>query len=824
METFAQDLRYGLYLLRKHPGFAVVAIGTLAFGIGANTVLFSAVNAALFRPTYADRPAELVSLFNGGRDRQGTSNHSYPAYVDLRNATAEILSGLAAYTTRPVNMIVGQQVQRINVGLVSANYLTVLGVRPLAGRDFLPEEDVSPGAHAVVLISENLWRQRFAAASPRGDQQVWLTNRPYTVVGVVPDDAARMALVVAIDVFVPIMMQGAIRGGRDYLTERGSSDFMVIGRLRPGMTLSRAQQSVDRVVQRLQDSDPTAWRTSEGRPRPVTVVSEAESRGLFELRGWVIGFAALLMAVVCAVLIMACANLANVLLARGLARRHELAVRAALGASRARLVRQLLTETFVIAGLGGIGGFLVALWVKELLRIFQPNIGVPLSIDLSLDLRVFAFSAAVTLLSMVASGLAPAMQVASPELVSSLQEGPRTMSGSRRASRLRMLLLVGQVAVSVLLLVGAALLMRGLARVGSIDLGFDQHRIALLSVDLAMQGYAPDRGRAFVDEALARVREVPGVAVADVASRVPLGFNRTNVTLVPEGHEFPADRRPEFGFNRIGPDYFRVMGIPVLAGRGFTAQDRADGPRVIVVNEDLARRYWPAGEALGKRLYTQNGQAIEIVGIVKSSTYDSLMQDQPQPFVYLPLSQNEATALTIHARTTVPPATLLEVLRRKLTAIDPRLPVFDVKTMSEHVAVPLLPIRMGASLLGLFGAVALGLASIGLYGALAAFVGQRTREIGVRLALGAPRRSIFRFVLKQGLRPLLWGTLLGLLPCVAVALVAMIEVFRDETVPLGDVAFIVGAVVAQLAVALLVCWIPAWRAVRLNPIVALRSE
>jgi putative ABC transport system permease protein len=823
METLGQDLRYGLYLLRKHPGFAIVAIATLAFGIGANTVLFSAVNAALFRPTHAERPAELVSLFNGGRDRQGTSNHSYPSFVDLRNGTAEALSGLAAYTTRPVNLILGQHVERINVGLVSANYLNVLGVRPVAGRAFLPEEDATPGAHAVALISEGLWRQRFGAAPLRGDQQVWLANRPYTVVGVVPDAAARMALIVKIDVFVPIMMQGAIRGGRDYLSERGSADFMLIGRLRPGMTLPRAQQSVDRLIQRLQDTDPVSWTTPEGRLRPMTVVSEAESRGLFELRGWVIGFATLLMAAVCAVLMMACANLANVLLARGLARRHELTVRAALGASRRRLVRQLLTETFAIAGLGGFGGFLVALWVKELLRVFEPNIGVPLSIDLSLDARVFAFSAAVTLLAMVASGLAPALQVTSPQLVSNLQEGHRTTSGGRRVSRLSRLLLVAQVAVSVLLVVGAALLLRGLTRLAAIDLGFDQTRIALLSVDLAMHDDASERRRTFVDDALAQVREVPGVTAAAVASRLPLGFNRTNVTLLPEGHEFRPDQRPAFGFNRISPDYFRVMGIPLLIGRAFTAQDRAEGPRVAIVNENLARRYWPAGEAIGKRLYTENGQALEIVGVVKGSTYDTLMQD-PQPFVYLPLAQNGTAALTIHARTTVPPALLLEDLRRKLTAIDPRLPVFDVKTMDEHVAVPLLPIRMGASLLGLFGAVALGLASIGLYGALASFVSQRTREIGVRMALGAPRRKIFRFVLNQGVRPLLWGTLLGLLPCVTLALVAVIEVFRDERVPLGDIAFIGGILAVQMAVALLVCWIPARRAVRLDPVVALRAD
>jgi predicted permease len=823
MESFRYDLRHGLQLLRKHPGFSVVAVVTLAVAIGANTALFSVVNAAFFRPIHAQNPAELVSLFNGGPDRQGTSNHSYPAYVELRDGTRDVFSGLAAYTTRPANMVAGRQARRINVGLVSANYFSVLGVQPVAGRDFLVEEDVTPGGHAVALISESLWQREFGQAAVRGGQQLWLTNRPYTILGVVPDVATRMALVVKVDVFVPIMMQGPIRGGRDYLSERGSAEFMLVGRLRPGLSQREAQQGVDRAVQRLQAHNPASWTAAHGRPRAVTVVSEAQSRGLFELRGWLIGFSTFLMAIVCAVLVMACANLANVLLARGLARRQELAVRASLGASRARLVRQLLTETCLLAGLGGLGGILVAVWVKGLLRIFEPNLGVPLSIDLSLDARVFAFSVAVTLLAMVASGLAPALQVTSPQLVSSLQEGQRTLSGGRHASRLRTLLLVGQVAVSVSLLVGAALFLRGLTRLASIDLGFDRHHVALLSIDLGMQEDSPDRRQAFVTEALARVRDLPGVATADVASRVPLGFNRTTITLTPEGYEFTPDDRPAFGFNRIGPEYFRVMGIPLLAGRQFTAADRVDATRVAVVNAEFAHRYWPAGGALGKRLHTENGHAIEIVGVVKGSADDTIME-KPRPFVYLPLAQHDAAALTLHARTTVPPETLLEELRQAVEAIESRVPVFDVKTMAEHVAAPLLPIRMGATLLGLFGALALGLAAIGLYGALASFVRQRTQEIGVRIALGAPRRHMRRFVLKQGLRPLLWGTLLGLLPCGLLALIVVVEVFRDETIRFSDVAFVGVVIALQLGLALLVCWIPARRAMRLDPVVAMRGD
>jgi len=821
VDTLWQDVRHGLRLLRNYPSFALVAVVTLALGIGANTALFSVVNTALFRPAYAANPAELVSIFNGDRDRHGTSNHAYPDYVDLRDGSTDLLSGLAAFTTRPVNLIAGQSVERINVGLVTANYFRALGVKPLIGRDFLPEENVTPGAHPVALVSEGLWRRQLGALTELGNQQVWLNNKPYAVVGIVPDAVSRMVIVVKVDVFVPVMMQGAVRGGRDYLSERASADFMLVGRLRPGVTLARAQSGIDRLVGRLGQQNPDAW-TKQGRPRPVTVISESQSRGLFELRGWVVGFASVLMIGVGAVLLIACANLANVQLARGLSRRQELAVRVSLGASRARLVRQLLTETLVIALIGGLGGLLLALWAKGVFRVFEPRIGVPLVIDLSLDYRVFAFSAAATILATLVFGLAPALQVTSPQLVSSLQEGQRTVVGSRRISRLRSLLLLGQVAVSVILLVCGGSFLRVLTKLTSIDLGFGPDRIALLSVDLSMQDYPPERGRAFVDEALTRLRHVPGVTAVDLAGRVPLGFSRVRMALSPEGYVFPPEQIPGFGFNRIGPSYFQVMGIAILAGRPFTAQDRDGAPRVAIVNETAARRYWPSQAAVGKRLYEQHGSPLEIIGVVSTSKYESLTEEAV-PFVYLPLAQNYTSALTVHARTAAAPQVSLDPLRRTLMAIDADLPVFDVKTMNEQIAVGVSPLRLGAGLAGLFGVLALGLACIGLYGTLSYFVSQRTAEIGIRLALGAQRRQLLALVIRQGMGPLFWGTMLGLLPCVILGFVLALEIYPTYEVVLADVAFLVGIVIAQGSVAWLACWIPARRAVRLAPAVALRS-
>jgi predicted permease len=806
-----QDLRYAGAMLLKHPGFSLVAILTLALGIGANAAIFSLVNTALLRPIHADKPEQLVSIFRGDKDRNGTSNHSYPDYLDLRRESADLVSGLAAFTTRPVNLLAGRDTQRINVGLISDNYFHVLGVRPLAGRDLLPDENESPGARAVALISEGLWRRQFGATVDLAGRDVWLNNTRYDVVGVVPDLAARMAVVVKVDVFVPAMMQGAIRGGRQYLDDRRSADFMVMGRLRPGVTLPRAQAGFDRLVGHLQAQAPDVW-TVDGRPRPITVVPESQSRGLFELRGWIVGFATLLMGAVGAVLLIACGNLANVLLARGLSRRHELAIRVSLGASRARLIRLLLAESLLLAVLGGATGFLVSLWVKSLFGVFEPQIGVPFVIDLRLDYRVFAFCAGITVLATLACGLAPALQVTTPALVSGLREGTQTLAGGRRVSRLRRILLTAQVAMSVVLLMCAGLFLRGLNKLASIDLGFTPDRVALLSIDASLSA-----DRSLPERALAKLNQVPGVVAADVASRAPMGLSRLRMTLQPEGLDVSPDEAPAFGFNAIGPRYFDVMRIPLVAGRAFTPQDREGTPRVAIINDIAARRFWHDRNPIGKRLREQNGSTLEIVGVAKTAKYDSLTL----PFVYLPIAQHPRQTLTFHVRTQDAPERVLDTLRRELLALDPHLPVFDVKTMNEQLGVQLLPARLGATLLGIFGALALALACIGLYGAMAYFVSQRTSEIGIRLALGAPRRTVLAMILKQGLSPLVWGTLIGLVPIAIISIAAAVELF--DVTPL-DLTILAGVFAAQLTVAALACWLPVRRAVRLDPAVALRQD
>src|SRR5437773_8303377 len=439
------DFKFAFRQLLKNPGFTAVAVLTLALGIGANTAIFSLANFALFGSSPAEKPHELVSVFFGDSRGQGTSNHSYADYMDYRRETADVMSGIAAFTPVPANLLVGQGTERVSAGLVSDNYFSVLGVRPIVGRTFSPAENQTPGAHPVAVISESLWRRQFGSDRNVTSNAIWLNNASYTVVGVVPESAARMVAVVKVDVFVPAMMQGVVGQGRDYLSERGNKEFMVVGRLRPGVTPFQAQSRFNVLASQLAKQYPEAW-TDQGRVRPLTVVPRSQTQLPFELRGYVVGFVALLLCVVGTVLLIACANIANFLLARATARRREMAVRLALGASRWRIIRQLLTESLLLSIAGGAAGLLVAFWVTELFATFVPSLGVPLVFNLAIDFHVLAFNLAVTLATAVAFGLAPALQASRPEVVQGLREGEDAPVFGRHRFSLRNMLVVGQVA------------------------------------------------------------------------------------------------------------------------------------------------------------------------------------------------------------------------------------------------------------------------------------------------------------------------------------------------------------------------------------------
>ena len=820
MQILLQDTRYALRQLRKSPGFTAVAVLTLALGIGANTAIFSLVNSALLKPMPGENSNQLVSIFFGDPEGHGLSNHSYADYLDYRKESGDVLSGLAAYTTLPANLVVGQATERINVGLVSDNYSSVLGVIPILGRAFLPEENSKPGGDFTAVISESLWRRLFGENRALGGKTVWLNNASYNVIGVVPEQTARMTNIVKIDVFVPAVMEGVLGGDTDYLSKRQNKEFMVVGRLQTGVALGQAQAKFNLIADRLQKLYPDAW-TENGHAHALSLVPYSSVP--FELRGLIVGFVGLLMGGVGVVLLIACNNLSSFLLARGITRKKEIAVRLVLGASRWRLVQQLLTENLVIGLLGGTLGFLLALWTKGLLTRFTPNIGVPLVIDLSLDYRVFGFSIIVTLLTTVAFGLAPALQSTKADANQGLKEADQAQTVGKRRARLRNWLMIGQVAVSLVLLMCASIFLSSVFKLRTIDLGFRPNNLALLSVNPAMQGYSPQRSREFILQANQRLKAVPGVQAVAAASRVPMGLSSVRDQILP--YDYGSSQVPTpalVGSNSVSPSYFEAMRIPLLRGRSFEAQDREGAPPVAIVNDVLARRFWPNQEPLGKRIRKLDGRTFEVIGVAKTGKYDTL-GEEALPFVYLPLDQSDGyrSELTFHIRTTIPPEPLLDTFRRQLVVLNPELTVFDVETMNEHLADSLLLVRMGAILLSVFGGLALGLASLGLYGLIGYLVRQRTREMGIRMALGANPRDLLRLVLKQGMKLTLSGAAIGSVLGFGISVLIASQLYGVTAV---DIATLAGAASIQFGVALLACWFPARRAMRVDPMRALRTE
>jgi len=523
------------------------------------------------------------------------------------------------------------------------------------------------------------------------------------------------------------------------------------------------------------------------------------------------------------VLLIACNNLANFQLARGMARKKEIAVRLALGASRGRLVQQFLTENLVVGLLGGTLGFVLALWTKGLLAKFTPNIGVPLVIDLSLDYRVFGFSVVMTLFTAVAFGLAPALQATKTDANEGLKEADQTQTVGQRRARLRNWLMVGQVAVSLVLLMCASIFLSSVFKLRSIDLGFNPSNLALLSVNPNMEGYSPGRTKEFIWQATERLRAVPGVQTVAVASRVPMGLSSVLDQILPYAQIGAHVQTPFFvGSNRVDPSYFEAMRIPLVRGRAFAPQDRDGEPLVAIVNEALARRSWPNQESVGQFIQRLDGRTFEVIGVTKTGKYDSLSEESV-PFVYFPFDQTDgySSELTFYVRTAIPPEPLLDAFRQQVVAHNPALPVFDVETMDQHLADSLLLVRMGAILLSVFGGLALALASLGLYGQMGYLVRQRTREMGIRIALGATPSNVLNLILRQGISLTLSGAAIGSLFGFGIGILIASQLYG---VAPTDIVTLIAVMSIQFGIALFACWFPARHAMRVDPMVALRYE
>ncbi len=829
MQTLLQDLRYSLRMLAKNPGFAAVAVLTLALGIGANSAIFSLINALLLRPLPVEKPQELVALYTSDYSGPLYGASSYPDYVDFRDRN-DVFSGLVAYSVTPFSLSTGGESERVFGEVVSGNYFSVLGVHPALGRSFLPEEDRTPGAHAVAVVSHDLWQRRFSGDPALIGKTVHLNGYPFTIVGIAPAGFPGLFRGLVADLWVPLMMQAQALPGSHDLTERGNRSLFImgrlkLGRLKPGATIEQAQARFQALAAQLRESYHDHWTNVRNEARAVTLVPESAARIFPEARTPVTIFMALLMTVVGLVLLIACANVANLMLARASARRKEIAIRLALGAKRGQLIQQLMTESLLLSLLGGMAGLLLAWWGLDLLMAFKPPVPVPIALDLGLDWRVLGFTFGVAVLTGILFGVAPAIAASRPDLVAALKDGSGATGAGPHKARLRQAFVIAQVTLSLVLLIGSGLFLRSLQNASSIDVGFDPNNVLVMSVDLRLQGYKEATGQAFYRQWLARAQSLSGVAAVSLTKELPLGLGGSRRGITIEGYAARTGEDLEVNTTSVGPGYFEAMRIPMLRGRSFAERDAEGAPGVVIINEAFARRYWPGQEPLGKRLQMgsrNNADApyLEVVGVVKDGKYVTL-GEEARPFFYLPLLQDYDSSATLIVRAAGNPLALLPALRAEVQTLDKNLPVYDVKTMTQHLALALLPARLAGAVLGVFGLVALGLAALGLYGVMSYTVTQRMREIGIRVALGAQARDVLKLVIKQGLSLTMIGVGIGLVVSLALTrLVSSLLFGLSATDPLTFALI----VLLLTFVALLACYLPARRAMKVDPMVALRCE
>jgi predicted permease len=817
MSGLLQDLRFALRQFAKSPGFTFAAVLTLALGLGANIAIFSIVNGIILRPLPAQEPQQIVVLAAEQRDAPlGVYYLSYPELIDFRHQS-DAFSDLFAYGVSLEGMSADNKADHFLASHVTGNYFSALGVKPLIGRLFLPGEGETPGSEALVVLGYSYWQKRFGGSANVIGRQVLIDGNPATVIGVTPKPFHGTSFGLDMDGYLPLSM--AASTDPEMWSGRKDRRWVVLGRRKPGVSLAQARSSARLVADRLAEQYPA---TDKG--ISVDVIAERLSRPLPLPNNLVAIIAGLFLFLAVVVLLLACVNVASILLVRATVRESEMAIRAALGASRARLIGQMLSESVLLALLGAAAGVALGIRASRWISDLRLTSTIPTSVDFGLDWRVMAYALMAALFAAAAVGLWPALRVARSNLSQAIRESGRSGSGGVARYRVRNILVAGQMAGSLMLLIIAGLFVRSLESAQHMYLGFEPDHMLNLIVDPHEVGFDEARTTNFYRELKDRVRALPGVQSAALAYSIPMGNYAEAGGVSIEGHPTPAGEQPPvIMFNAVDPDYFRTLKIPLLRGRGFLASDDEHAPQVAVVNKTMAERFWPNEDPIGKRFTTDESKGIwQVVGIAQDGKYGVLAEDQ-QPYFYLPLGQHFLSLRALEIRTSIAPESLMLEIQREIKNLDPELPILSIRTMSDSLsgANGFMIFRIGALLASSIGCMGLTLAVVGVYGVVAFAASQRTREIGIRMALGANRMQMLKLVLRQGVRIVLAGAAVGL--CVTFAISRAIADLLVGVSATDPFTFI-GATVLLVVVALYGCYVPARRAMNVDPMVALRYE
>jgi predicted permease len=820
LETFLQDIRFAARMLRKNFGVTVIVVVTLALGVGANTAIFGLVNGLLLQRLPVPAAEQIAALvIKSGDSSLGALGFSYPQFVEFREQTAPICEVFGSATGWRLNFTAEGHSDTLTIGGVSSNYFSALGVKPALGRLVLPGEGEHPGEPAILVLSYSFWQRRFGGDPRVIGKQVRVDGKPATIVGVMEKEFRGQFTVFEMDAYAPLSTAFDQSSAANFWNSRDIHMMLVLGRLKPGVTLAQAQSRFDVLSRRLAAQYPVTDKDLS-----VRVMDERLSRPIPYANNAFIVFSGLFLILGALVLLLACTNIANILMARASVRQREMAIRAALGGARFRLVRQMLTETMLTALLGGIAGVTLGASLSHLASSTHLA-NIPVRLGFGFDWRVFVYALAAVVFTAIAAGLSPALRATRADVNTVLHQGGRADASGKARHKVRGDLMAAQVAGSLTLLIVAGLFVRSLSAVERMDIGFDPNQLLNVRLDPSGSNFSETQTKEFYRALETAIRALPGVQSASLASAVPVAYTLGRESVYIEGRPVPPGQKaPDVMFNSVDAPYFETLRIRVLLGRAFTDADSETSPRVAIINETMARHFWPGEDPIGKRFSLTSGVGpfVEIVGVARDGKYRVLAED-PQPYFYVPLTQHFTAQRTLQIRSTMPPESLAAIVQHEIQALDANDPIEEIQTMKESLggALGYFIYRLGASLAAAMGLLGLLLAVVGVYGVVSYAAAQRTQELGIRMALGASPSQILTLLLRQGAQLVAAGLLFGLAS--AWLLTRAMSHMLVGVSPSDPVTYI--SVAALLSfITLLACWIPARRAMRVDPMVALRYE